>query len=156
MGLWPEDIHNEIIDSAFSDFSKTIIKYIKKGSADADSAQNQDLNHSYMHAMRCPGQTIAEAQMKTEKFIDKQFAKYENKLKQSKIQEAYEALGEAMHPVMDSTSPSHEGFQEWKGTKGFNNKIAGLEHWQVEQSIKGRKGKTVKLIRKKYRKRNEK
>ena len=29
---------------------------------------------------------------------------------------AYYYLGQAMHPVMDSTSPTHEGFQIWDGT----------------------------------------
>ncbi len=32
-----------------------------------------------------------------------------------KTEEAYFALVMAIHPILDSTSPSHEGFQEWSG-----------------------------------------
>jgi len=36
--------------------------------------------------------------------------------KEEKLKDAYKALGRAEHPVMDSTSPTHECFQAWDGT----------------------------------------
>lgn len=41
-------------------------------------------------------------------------AEYKTLMNEGKDEKAYEALGMAMHPLMDATSPSHEGFQEWK------------------------------------------
>lgn len=45
---------------------------------------------------------------------------------------AFYELGHALHPVMDSTSPPHEGFQPWEGMEHF---IDAGNHWRREQSI---------------------
>jgi len=49
------------------------------------------------------------------------------------MQEAYEALGRALHPVMDSTSPSHEGFQAWRGIMA--HPIEANRHRKAEKAI---------------------
>lgn len=45
--------------------------------------------------------------------------------------EAYEQLGAALHPVMDSTSPVHRGFQIWKPIDN------GMSHGNANGSLEG-------------------
>jgi hypothetical protein len=59
---------------------------------------------------------------------------------------AYFALGMALHPIMDSTSPSHSGFQGWEGfwdTPGYKF----VTHWTAERGINSSQvQQTVNLI----------
>jgi hypothetical protein len=84
-----------------------------RGSARADSREYQDISHSYMHAMRSPNQSAVEAAGQTVTFIMQKVSEYKELMSKNETEKAYEALGMAMHPLMDSTSPSHEGIQEW-------------------------------------------
>ncbi len=45
-------------------------------------------------------------------FIDRELG-----LAQQNPRDAFFHLGRALHPIMDSTSPLHEGFQEWSINK---------------------------------------
>ncbi len=117
-GKWPEQVHNTIISRAFSGsnykLSSTAIAALQRGSAEADSGKYQDIVHSYMHAMRAPNQSAEVAAGLTVTFIMQKTNEYKSLMKEGKTEEAYEALGMAMHPLMDNTSPSHEDYQEWK------------------------------------------
>ncbi len=117
-GKWPEQVHNAIISRAFSGsnykLSSTAIAALQRGSAEADSGKYQDIVHSYMHAMRAPNQSAEVAAGLTVTFIMQKTNEYKSLMKEGKTEEAYEALGMAMHPLMDNTSPSHEDYQEWK------------------------------------------
>jgi len=108
-GKWPEEVHNIIITRAFSEgkykLSPSAITALQRGSAYADSKQYQDIAHSYMHAMRAPGQSVEEATRLMNEFIRQKVSEYRALMKQGKAEEAYFALGMAMHPIMDSTSP---------------------------------------------------
>lgn len=115
-GKWPTPVHNAIIYRAFSGvLSPKAIAAIQRGSRRADSQQYQDLSHSYMHAMRSQNQGADEAAARTASFIGGQVAEYKRLLAAGQEGKAYEALGMAMHPLMDATSPSHEGYHK-KGT----------------------------------------
>jgi len=131
-GMWPEEIHNEIIRRAFSSgkyrLSPAAIAALMRGSRFADSRQFQDKAHSYMHAMRAPGQTVEEAERLMNNFIRQEVADYKRLMAEGKTDEAYFALGMAMHPLMDATSPSHDGYQEWKGLNGPVKLIKGGLH----------------------------
>jgi RHS repeat-associated protein len=117
-GKWPTPVHNTIIKRAFSGgnymLSPKIIAAIQRGSAEADSGKYQDTGHSYMHAMRAKGQDAGDATGLAVTFITQKMAEYKTLMNEGKTVKAYEALGMAMHPLMDATSPSHEGMQEWK------------------------------------------
>lgn len=112
-GKWPEEVHNSIIKAAFPKLPPGAIIAMQKGSAYADTFQ--DPQYSYMHAMRAPKQSTEDAAGLTDTFIMWKAAEYKTLMSQGKTDAAYEALGMAMHPLMDSTSPSHEGYQEWAG-----------------------------------------
>jgi len=86
----------------------------------------------HMHAMRMPNQSVEEAAGLTVTFITQKVAEYKTLTSQGKTDAAYEALGMAMHPLMDSTSPTHERYQEWPGVIPlFNSGIHLLGEWKI-------------------------
>ena len=115
-GLWSTEAHNAILQHAFGGLDPQLLQYIEEGSASVDGIANQFGDSSYMHAMRAPGQTATDAKAKACRFIKDHLAIY-NRYKSDPFprmqQYAFQALGEAMHPVMDSTSPVHSGWQVW-------------------------------------------
>ena len=109
-GRWPFWIHNRILTSAFTGLlDSRQIKILQSASANVDKDQSRI--GSYKHAMRSQGQSVEEAEQLMNKFLDKKLNEFMTK----DGDEALYALGEALHPIMDSTSPSHQGFQEWEG-----------------------------------------
>ena len=114
-GRWPEEVHNRIIQATFSEGKYKLPPHLRRaiemGSAHVD--KDQSVEGSYKHAMRTPGQSPQEAERLMNNFIDQKVNEYKNVLSQDRTGAAYFALGEAMHPLMDSTSPSHEGFKVW-------------------------------------------
>ncbi len=85
----------------------------------------QGASDSYLHGMRdgttVPEQTVEDAEKKTNDFINEKttdFVENGNLF----------SLGEALHPIMDKTSPSHEGTQSWKGLKSLSALVSGAKH----------------------------
>ena len=92
------------------------IAAIKEGSANVDTMSSQFGDTAFLHALRNPGESIEHAKQRACEFIKKKMDVY-NALKISPNPRvrmiAYRALGEAIHPVMDSTSPAHAGWKIW-------------------------------------------
>jgi hypothetical protein len=89
-------------------------------STDFLNAQSQA--NSYQHAMRSPLQSVASARAEMERFVREKVNAARNmaivarrECDVEKLKKAVTLFGEGMHPVMDSTSPSHSGFQVWFG-----------------------------------------
>ena len=103
-----------------------------------------------MHAMRAPNQSAADAQAKSCEFIQENMD-YFNKFKDSTHFKhlAYRALGRALHTITDSTSPAHEGWQEWdlysSDWEWHGDAAASLE--SIKQLTADRLLKSVNLIR---------
>jgi hypothetical protein len=69
---------------------------------------------------------------------------YQKMIHEGLTEKAFFELGMALHPLMDSTSPAHEGFQVWEGYWGNG----ALTHWAQEQTITNdRLSKTIELIK---------
>jgi hypothetical protein len=90
--------------------------------------------------MRGPGQTVAEARTLMEGFIadnEKAAAAAQSahaaKGGQGLANDALTGLGNALHPVMDSSSPGHAGFQQWTGSGLVGQKL--LAHGAKELTI---------------------
>jgi RHS repeat-associated protein len=147
-GKWPTEIHNELINVAFKGdwrmrLSDRALKQFKEASRYAD--EFQESKYSYLHAMRAPGQSKEEAQRLMNDFIRGKVADYKRLMAEGRTDEAYFALGMAMHPIMDSTSPPHKDFQEW-------NIKDLIPHTRAELKISPEeKARTVDLLRKFYR-----
>lgn len=133
-GKWPEQVHNKIISEAFQGswrmrLSDKALRMFREASRYADEFQSP--KYSYLHAVKAPGQSVEEATMLMNDFIKGRVADYKRLMAEGKSDEAYFALGMAMHPIMDSTSPSHEGMQEWKNP--WTHPAEALEHTEAER-----------------------
>jgi RHS repeat-associated protein len=139
-GMWPTAIHNQIIDAAFPNLTPAQRQILKDVSAHQDSilGGGQSGPLSYEHAMRGPGQSVAEAESEYNDFVSN------NEDQAMKTQISFwlsggkgysdKALAEfaaALHAVEDSTSPAHAGFQVWEW---YNPKLVWQHHW-AENSI---------------------
>lgn len=135
-GKWPSWIHNSIIDTAFGrTLSRADRRVLQAASAYTDRQANQDAAHAYQHGMSRPGQSPADAQAETRKFITGQIDlavqtqvigekggsgpifNYANGASYAS-EYAYDAmfqLGQAVHAGTDSFSPTHAGAQTWSG-----------------------------------------
>jgi RHS repeat-associated protein len=113
-GLWSEDAHNYFIDSTFGNLNPAIRDIIKAGSQYADKPGFQGPDYAYMHAMSSDTLSPDEARKKMCKFIKDYFSEAED-AKKNNNGNYWFYLGMALHAVMDSTSPVHEGFQKWHG-----------------------------------------
>lgn len=131
-GLWPFYIHNEIIDESFPGMSKEDLQNLKSASwhMDMDLGQ-QSPEASYEHGMR-NGTTNEDpmvAQQNGDNFISDQVEAAQQAQMDWVLQghsgispAALTAFGNALHPVTDRISPSHEGNQPWYGEPWYSKR----------------------------------
>jgi len=120
--------HNHILNEAFDgpsgpSLAKEDVDTLKAASAAVDKDQSTD--GSYQHAMRSPNETVDDAQVKAEGFVLGKMMAAVLLEKNGNHNNAMFQLGEGMHTLMDSTSPAHAGYQEWKG---MDHVVAFAQH----------------------------
>jgi RHS repeat-associated protein len=147
-GLWPTDIHNQIIDNAFPGLTAQQRQNLKDVSAHQDSlwSGGQGESKSYQHAMRSDSETVQQAESEYNKFVSdsetsaaqdqvnfwKQMSPDANPSGVDGLSStALSDFGLALHAVADSTSPAHIGFQEWK----WYDPMGVWDHHQTEANI---------------------
>ena len=104
------------------------------------------VEYSYQHAMTAPGQGVFEAYVQTQLFVMNRLKVAMRQSDRARniyatdplgsfdlIKDAFELLGEAQHPIADSTSPAHAGYQTWNGT-GPKAIPSALKHHNRETS----------------------
>lgn len=106
---WSTGVHNLMIELAFPNEDYKCLVQMKRGSRSVDNMQGP--NEAYMHAMRGSGESVETAIKKTWEFINRKYADAKR--------EPYSDMGcylrgQALHPVMDGTSPAHYGTQTWE------------------------------------------
>jgi RHS repeat-associated protein len=149
-GLWSTEVHNQIIRAQFSGkLAPYLIEAIIEGSARVDAVFNQlpYIGNDYEHAMRARGQSVADAKAKACRFIRSHMAEYRKYSSYSQTiykRRAYVHLGMALHTIMDSTSPEHEGYQEWhmSNAKRHGDFKESRENWISDVDLK----RTLELI----------
>ncbi len=146
-GLWSEADHNKIISEAFSHLPEANRISIEKGSRFADSFRFQRPKFNHMHAQRQKGQSAESASAQMYAYVSEHMKNYIDLKNAGELEKAYFELGMALHPIMDSTSPSHAGFQIWEGffnTPGYKLLAHWFREWEInEQQLNA----TVDLIR---------
>lgn len=139
-GKWPTAIHNQIIDAAFPNLTPGQRQILKDVSAHQDSilGGGQGGALSYEHAMRGPGQSVADTQAEYQDFVstneDQATSTQINFWAASNPGLSNDALAKfaaALRAVLDSTSPAHAGFQVWQW---WNPVLVWKHHW-AENSI---------------------
>ena len=128
-GLWPTEIHNQIIDNAFPGLTTQQRQNLKDVSAHQDSlwSGGQGESKSYQHEMRSTSETVEQAQSEYNKFVsDSEASAAQDQVNFWKqmtpdaepsgvnglSSTALSDFGLALHALTDSTSPAHMGFQE--------------------------------------------
>lgn len=133
-GLWWTQTHNQIIEDAFPGMSPDQLKLLQSASYATDKTTKylgvfdpQSAEASPVHAMSNgndpdTAHALGLAMQLTDRFIQDNEAAA--RVAQSEwiaaghtgiSPKALTAFGNALHTVMDSTSPAHEGFQPWSG-----------------------------------------
>ena len=113
-GMWLEWGHNKIIDFAFGKtMSDENIQTLKQSSLDAD--KDQGLEGSFKHSMKAPWQTVEDAKVLYDNYLEQQIQRFANT---EKLEDALYELGKGMHAISDAWCPSHNGFQTWNGMEG--------------------------------------
>jgi RHS repeat-associated protein len=121
-GLWPTDVHNEIINKAFPGLSKSELKNLQDASASVD--RDQSPGGSYKHAMSDatnPNGVVDSSNKMVDFITDNEQSAQQiqaNWIKSGQTGIAPNAMtvfGNALHTVTDGTSPAHEGMQGWYG-----------------------------------------
>ena len=144
-GEWPTRIHNRILREAFAGIL-TVRQIAVLQAASKFVDRDQSAGGSFKHAMRS-SESIGDAKQKMGEFIETK--KKEFVMKNG--DEALFSLGEALHPVMDSTSPAHVGFQVWEGLDNPSEWWNGIKHFLKEMKISEEKIQaTVNQIKKIY------
>ena len=121
-GKWPTAIHEQIIDKAFPNLSATQRQILKNISASQDNpfTGGQDPSRSIEHAMSSDGNATKAAAdynifVANNENTAAALQGYKEDLSVSDLTpESLAAFAKALHAVLDSTSPAHEGFQQWK------------------------------------------
>jgi hypothetical protein len=103
------------------------MQILREASFDVDTVH---FNDTYMHAMSNPGQSVEEAQQQYRDFICSQLRSAQSAPTRYG---AIRQLGMGMHAIMDSTSPSHRGFQVWVPMD--IDPIGAWRHRQAESTI---------------------
>jgi RHS repeat-associated protein len=124
VGLWATKAHEFIITDAFkSCLSNPQLQKLKDASAYVDRLAGQRESQAYQHGMRGgAGQSEQDAKNLANGFIRDQ----EQKARAAGHKgckggyhdiplAALWEIGQALHTIMDETSPAHEGFQIWYG-----------------------------------------
>lgn len=121
-GKWPTSVHNQIIDLAFPNLTADQRQILRDVSAHQDAilSGGQGNSSAFQHAMSSPGESVEQAEADYSTFVSM------NEEAASKDQVDFwlavntgysdKALAEfaaALHAVVDSTSPTHRGFQVW-------------------------------------------
>ena len=115
-GLWSTEAHNYFIRTLFPTLPTGLREAIERGSRTTDNMVYQDDCNSHMHAMSSDCLTPEKAREKMCKFVKANLSGYNNLIQSNDVgsqTSAYFLLGMALHPIMDSTSPVHRGFQHW-------------------------------------------
>ena len=86
---------------------------------------DQDARHSFEHAMTGVedghGENVERANYIkwTNEFIHDRLVEAIDHRHKNEVDQAYESLGKAIHPLQDATSPVHEKFQPWYDDEGL-------------------------------------
>ena len=124
MGLWASskwavllgghDVHGRIIRGIFGYDWKARL-FIDAGVfMDGNRGSWQD---SYLHAMHGKYESISTSITKANNHVKSGFWMARTYINRGDGRNAYKTLGWVLHTMQDSTSPAHQYFQEWDGSK---------------------------------------
>ena len=136
MGLWSPEAHDKILANALKDrFSKDDLKAVQQASREFDKA-TQAAKDANKHAMRLAGQSPADAKAETQRFVNDKLSQAGAAQQAGDHAGALKNFGEAVHPIMDSSSPMHTNADG--NPKPYYGIISGLLGHSPSDLIGGR------------------
>src|SRR5690606_5679458 len=113
--------HDKLIENAFKDrLPESDVSKIQQSSRDFDK-RTQGADESHMHSMAREGQSTADATAMIRKFVGETMVEARDAADSGDRDTALKLFGEAMHPVMDSSSAMHTdsngNTREWRGLR---------------------------------------
>jgi hypothetical protein len=117
-GLWSPLAHDTFIEHALGRIAPNDVLAIQLGSRYLDET-TQGTRFAHMHSLLRPGQDPSELIKERDKFIKDKLRQARCYAKEGDRARALYALGEALHPLMDSISPAHIGPREWNPLNPF-------------------------------------
>ena len=107
LGLWSPAAHDTIFKYAFSDLlSHADIDRLQQSSRAFDR-RTQSAEQSYLHSMRQRDESVVDALGLRDKFIVDTLVEARRLARSGERNAALDKLGEACHPIQDSSSPMH-------------------------------------------------
>ena len=149
LGLWSTEVHNAILRAAFPGLNAALLTAIQQGSGNVDL--DQSTAGAPLHAMSrmSDGKNRVEiAKREACKFIQDRlglYNQYRNSSNPTELYAAYFALGQALHPVMDSTSPAH-GWAIWNSIANPKNWSGVRQHGNGSKSLENMNALTKDLL----------
>ena len=114
LGLWSTAAHNYFLMRRFGDIDPQLLAQIMAGSQAADDWLTLFMpSFSPEHAMTPIGGNKKKAKQEMCSHISNHMNQFRHYLNNDAQGLAYFHLGMALHTVMDSTSPLHQGMQRW-------------------------------------------
>ncbi|CAI4030252.1 hypothetical protein DNFV4_00680 [Nitrospira tepida] len=115
-GNWSPEAHQYFVQQRFGGaIDQEVVGWIIGGSNYVDSLGFQAPRFAPMHAMTSNVYPSSlEARNAMCRFIRTNISAFRGYLNANQLALAYHHLGQALHPVMDYTSPLHRGFQRWQ------------------------------------------
>jgi RHS repeat-associated protein len=135
-GLWSPAAHDAILQFAFSNrLTANDVQILQQSSRAFDTrTQGFGPDMAPLHSMRAVGQTPADALAARDAFIDQTINQAQQLNQAGNRSGALTALGEALHPIMDASSPQHttpDGqprlWEIWKSYGHSPNEYMGYE-----------------------------
>jgi RHS repeat-associated protein len=120
-GRWPTSIHDLILKLAFPNLSSNQINAMQVGSWSVDVPWTMFEKYVNQHAMRRTDQTVEDAKKEMDNFIAEKndLAQANNDGSNNPSEYSLYNFGQATHPIMDNTSPTHRPFQEFDNSNMF-------------------------------------
>jgi RHS repeat-associated protein len=110
-GKWLAPVHHRMIAVAFK--GNDNISMWQDASDFADQGKYQKPDQAYRHAMRQMGLSLESGIQAIDEFLNNDNIEGDN-------------FGVKLHVIMDMTSPSHEGVQEWSGTTEWRGRFGRI------------------------------
>ncbi len=108
LGLWSPEAHDALLQHAFGgQVAQSDIDAMKKGSRNFDRKTAMSKDWSHAHSMARKGESAAAAIKKRDDFINDSLKKAKDAADCGKRDEALDLLSQALHAIMDSSSPMH-------------------------------------------------
>lgn len=129
-GLWSEPIHRWIIQHAFPGLSPAQQKIMIEASKRMDSVRSHFPGEEYKHGLRAPGQSKADAQRLHLAYVVERQDTAMLFFDYGFTDAGLAVAAQAVHAVVDPTSPMHEDYQLWNlGDGKSTGRHSGGETW---------------------------